>query len=51
MASGVDRDNDGYVEAQRLTVTQSNVIQCFCSYKVHNFLLLIRCYLKMDFDV
>jgi hypothetical protein len=26
-------------------------IQCFCSYKVHDFILLFRCHPGMDFDI
>jgi hypothetical protein len=56
MASGADGDNEERVETRRLTGTQSdgiqyNTIQCFCSYKVHDFILLFRCHLVMDFDI
>jgi hypothetical protein len=30
---------------------QFNSIQCFCSYKVHNFILLFRCHPRMDFYI
>jgi hypothetical protein len=42
-ASGADRDNEEHVETWRLTrrdynpIQVINSIQCFCSYKVHNF--------------
>jgi hypothetical protein len=41
-ARRMDRDDEECVETQRLTGTQSDVIQfnpiqCFCGYKVHNF--------------
>jgi hypothetical protein len=50
------------LETQRLTGRDCNrcnlmydvmydLIQCFCSYKVHNFILLFRCHLGMDFDI
>jgi hypothetical protein len=56
MASGADGDDEERVETRRLTGTQSDVIQynpiqCFCSYKVHDFILLFRCHLGMDFDI
>jgi hypothetical protein len=52
-ASGVDRDDEECVETQRLTGTQFDVIQfnpiqCFHSYKVHDF---FRCHTEMDFDM
>jgi hypothetical protein len=55
-ASEVDGDDEEHVETQRLTGTQSDVIQynpiqCFCSYKVHDFILLFRCHPGMDFDI
>jgi hypothetical protein len=55
-ASGADRDDEECIETQRLTGTQSdmiqyNPIQCFCSYKVHDFILLFRCHPGMDFDI
>jgi hypothetical protein len=55
-ASGADGDDEEHVETQRLTGTQSDVIQynsiqCFCSYKVDDFILLFRCHLGMDFDI
>jgi hypothetical protein len=36
---------------KRLLSMQFDSIQCFCSYKVHNFILLFRCHLRMDFDI
>jgi hypothetical protein len=53
MASGADRDNKECVETQRLTVTVDQYcftsIQCFCSYKVYDFILLFRCHPEVDF--
>jgi hypothetical protein len=36
---------------KRLLSMQSGSIQCFCSYKVHDFIPLFRCHLGMDFDM
>jgi hypothetical protein len=36
---------------KRLLSVQSDSIQCFCSYKVHDFILLFRCHPRMDFDI
>jgi hypothetical protein len=51
-ASGADGDDEEHVlETLRLTGRDCNSIQCFCSYKVHDFILLFRCHPGMDFDI
>jgi hypothetical protein len=52
-ASGPDRDHEEHVDTQKLTLMSYNTIQfnVFCSYKVHDLILLFRCYLGMDFDI
>jgi hypothetical protein len=36
---------------KRLLSMQSDSIQCVCGYKVHDFILLFRCHLRMNFDI